>query len=190
MLSKNSVSEWISETVKKTLVWSVFDRLLSYFHQIRIVRLIFSVISYTVTILGTGVAFVIFATLVLFVLPFIALCAIAIVFISVLQRKKVCRQMSSLLSEKNVLVFLCDRNSDISQSAFGQKVVLDHAKDENCVSVIVSPYLISHKGLIRSDAYISFREEKENVFTVRKYVYFDLKRKVLEKKCANTIFFF
>lgn len=188
MLSKDSVSEWLSEAVKKTFVWSVFKKLISYFRQIRIVRIIIAVIGYTVTLLGTGVAFVIFATVALFILPIVALFTIAIIFISVLQRKKVCRQMEENLHGKNVLVFLCDKKTDIANS-FGKAIVLDHARKENCVVLIISPYLISPKGLESKESYISFRQEYENVYTVRKYVYFDLKRKILTKKCESTMFF-
>lgn len=97
--------------------------------------------------------------------------------------------MAENLLGKNVLVFLCDRKTDIGNS-FGKRIVIDFVKEKNCAVLIISPYLISPKGLNKNDAYISFRQECDNVYTVRKYVYFDLKRKILTKKCENTVFLF
>ena len=189
-MSEDSFSKWLHHTVTSTAVWSFSDRILRYFRKFRLIRLVFTAISYIFTFLGTGVAFIAFSAILLFVLPILALFGIAIVFASVLERKKICAEMEQILENKSVIVFFSERDNENLSCAFQKKMILEHASENGCVSILVSPYFISPKGLFKKSFYISVREEGDRIFTVRKYVFFALKNKILKSKCASTVFFY
>ena len=52
------------------------------------------------------------------------------------------------------------------------------AMQENCTVLIVSPYWISGRGLFAARFFCTVRKETENIYLVRRYYLFMLKRKV------------
>ena len=98
--------------------------------------------------------------------------------------------MSSLLDKKRIFVFLPIRTDRFEESSFFAGNCLDIASRKNCAVLIVSPYYISKKGIGENNFFFSVREESKNVYIVRKYAFFYLRKRILDRSQEQTVYFY
>ena len=98
--------------------------------------------------------------------------------------------MSVALDSKNVFIFLPTRADRFGESKFFKWNCLDFAKKKDCAVLIVSPYYIAKKGLTNEKFFFSVREEAKNVYTVRKYAFFHLRKRILDRSVSKTVYFY
>ena len=96
--------------------------------------------------------------------------------------------MSEALSAKNIFVFLPARNDE--ESSFFRGNCLEFASKKDCAVLIVSPYYIFKKGLGGKKFFFSLREDSKNVYIVRRYAFFYLRNRLLDKADRQTVYFY
>ena len=94
------------------------------------------------------------------------------------------RLMKEALLGKTVYVLFLHRSGEFSHGRFWRQNARSLAALPNSAVILVSPFLISPRGLSRVSFYRSFRREEHNIFTVRQRYFFLLKKTTLSE-CAK-----
>ena len=175
-----SIFGYALSAFRRARLYAAWKTFLTRFRQIRMVAIILRILSAALTLLQTG-AFVLLATvLLLIVLPLLLAFLLGILLTALLQSGRSNRFLRARLEKKHVYV-LFPSNLD---TPFLHQNVRSLSADPTHAVLLVSPYWISGKGLIQSSFFCTVREEWENVFLIRRYYFFKLKRQVLTSNVA------
>ncbi len=185
-----SFTAWLRHIFKSTTPVKIFKRIYRYFRRFTLIRTVILVSSYIFTFLGTGIAFIVITAIFLVIMPLFALICFAFVFASLLDRKKTHKKMSEALGEKNVFVFLPARNDSFEKSNFFRGNCLELASKKDCAVLIVSPYYILKKGIGGKNFFFSVREESKNIYIIRRYAFFYLRKRLLDTSDRQTVYFY
>lgn len=181
---------WLKSSLRATAFTSFFQKALKYFRRFRLIRTLFTVFSYIFTFLGTGVALIIISVIFLVIMPILAIFGFAAVFISVFKRNKVCAFMNQELKDKKVFVFFPPRDPKYYKCPFFVGNCQDMANAENSAVIVVTPYFMLSEGIFSRHAFLTVRKESDNIYTVRKYIFFTLRKRVLERNTKRTVYFY
>ena len=136
------------------------------------------IVGIALTVLQTG-AFVLLSTaLLLIVLPLLAATLSGILLTALVESNKSNRQLEQLLQGKQVYILFAPE----SETPFFRQNVASLAALPDRAVIVVSPYWISGKGLGKSAFYCTFRKASQNLYLVRRYYFFKLKKNVLSDK--------
>ena len=93
------------------------------------------------------------------------------------------RHMERMLSGKKVFVFFPTRDGEFQTGRFWRKNIdqLAKMKDGQNTVLVVSPFFWSFRGVFDRSPYFLVKEEKQNIYLIRKHYYFSLRKKVLSK---------
>ena len=157
-----------------------WKRLLAYVRKFRTVAFIFRVIGILITVLETG-ALVIFTTVIfLILLPILAALMLGILITARIDSRRANRTMKAALEGKKTYLFFLPREA----SAFFFSNAQSLAAKGSAV-ILISPYWISAKGFQKGHFYFTVRQETKNIFLIRRYYFFSLRKRVLKEK--NTV---
>ncbi len=185
-MNKNFYGFMRAELRRNRLV-GIFDRAMKYYKPFRIIRRIFTVISLTVTFLGTGVALLVLTVLSLVVLPLAVLCGMAAVSVSMLGVKRARRRLEQELGGRCVEIVFPSRE----RMRDGSELLCAWANaSTDGALIVVSPFFISPRGINEHRAYLALRSERERVYIVRKFVYFRLRKDLFEKIARQVVCYF
>ena len=98
--------------------------------------------------------------------------------------------MSDKLAAKNLFVFFPARGDRFEESRFFKGNCLDLASKKDCAVLIVSPYYIFKKGLGGKKFFFSVREEAKNVYIVRRYAFFYLRKRLIDTADKQAVYFY
>jgi len=146
--------------------------------------LILRILSIVSLALRAG-AFVLLAT-VLFVviLPLTAVMMLAILLTALLGARKTNRRLRDETKERRICVlFLAADTPNVFLFANAQ----DLAKRGYTV-LLVSPYLLSPRGMKKGHFYCTARAESEHIFLVRRYYFFSLRKHVIDERKATYVY--
>ena len=160
-----------------------------YFRRFRLIRTVFTVFSVVFTLLGTGLAVLVLTVISLVVLPVAVLCGFAVVFASAVLRRRAIRGIEGELRGKRVSVFFPEREGKGLDSTFLDGVCRRLA-DEGETVLVVTPYFISPSGLGGRGGFLAYRKESESVYLVRRYLFFALRKKLLETETERTVCYY
>lgn len=175
---------YVFDILRHARVYLLWKELLSYFRKFRLVAILIRVFTFLITILETG-ALVVFSTLLFLVLlPLLGAWMLGILLTALIEARKSNRVMQERLQEKKVYLLSLSKeeNPFFSQNARAL------ARDEKSAVLVLSPYWISGKGIDGNRFYCTVREDGENVYLVRKYYFFTLKKRVLADKELICVF--
>ena len=122
--------------------------------------------------------------LTVFAVPLLLFLALFLLVFPFASHRKCDRIMKKELWGKTVYVLFLNRSGELSRGGFWQYNARSLATRPNSAVILVSPFLISPRGLSRLSFYRSFRREETNIFTVRQHYFFLLKSTILPE-CAK-----
>ena len=162
---------------------------MSGFRKFKLVSTIIRITSSILAILGTGAVFIfISGTLIFFIPVFILLCASAYLT-GMIFRKKAFKRLEPMLYEKNIFIFFPSVGKPFQSGSYFRNLISSET-DPDTFTVVVSPYLISSKGLGGRGYYPVIRMEKTNVCLIRKNAFFALRRKLLHLYSERTSYIY
>lgn len=161
-----------------TSLYTQWQAFLTLLRRFRTLVFLWRVLTVLFTIIETGALVLLTTAIFLVLLPLATSLMLGILITALLESRRTNRQMSKLLDEKQVYVlFLSQKdNPFLEQNAR----LLSHA--ENSAVIVVSPYLVSPRGLCERGFYCTARREGENLYLIRRYYYFSLWKHVLRGK--------
>lgn len=163
------------ESLRAAAFYEQWLRFLSYLRRLRLVTLILRLGAILLTVLQTGALVLLATALFLIAIPILISLTLGILLTALLESRKTNRILSRLLCNKRVyILFATD-----SPSPFFVANARHLASLGDAAVLIVSPFLLSSKGILRRGFYGTARREAENIYTLRRYYFFSLQKKVL-----------
>ena len=179
----DSVWQHIWSAWSQAPLYARWQQFLLYFRRVRLVAYLFRASLFILTVLEAGILAVTATILLLLLLPPLVLFAVGILLAVLIESPHRNHYFWDQTMQKRIYVlFLQDPDS-----AFFKGNARSLASDDSIV-IIVSPFWLSPRGIRGKSLYSTARREYKNVYIVRRYYYFTLKRHVLTKR--NTAFLY
>ncbi len=170
---RGSFVRYAYESVMDSLPVRILAQLWAYLRRLRIVQ-------FVLTLAPAIVAVVLVSVLSAAALPFLILGTALMAMLGGLRAKRQNRRLRQALDGKHIRVLIPARVTDPLRHIFFMENARAMATDENTAVLIVSPYSFSSRGINGRGAYLTARQEGENLYLVRRYYYFTLRRRVLD----------
>ena len=172
---------YLSSLLKRSQLYHLLSGYLSVFRKFKLVSILIRLYSYLLLLLQFGTAFFVIVIALVLLIP-IALLSIGCVLLSALlfyDRKN--RYMAQKLNERNVFVLFPTRDGEFQTGRFWRKNIeeLSKIKEGKSTVLVVSPFFWSFRGVFDHSPYFLIKEEKQNIYLIRKHYYFSLRKKVL-----------
>lgn len=152
--------------------FTLWQNLLSYLRKFRMITFLFRTAAFLVTVLETG-AFVLLTTaLFLVILPLSGALMLGILLTALLESRITNRNMRRVLRGKRIYFLFGTRG----ENAFLEGNARDLARREDVAVAVISPYWFSGKGFGKSGFYCTVRREDEDLYLIRRYYFFLLRR--------------
>lgn len=161
-------------------IYTLWKSFLSYFRKIRMVSILIKVFSIVFGILQTGTLVILTTAVFLVVLPILTAFMLGILLTALLESRSSNKKMSAALDGKEIYVLFLSKQ----ENSFLKSNAKSLASMKNRAVIIVSPYWISRKGLTAGHFFSTVRKEYENVYLVRRYYFFKLKKQVLGNRIS------
>lgn len=165
-------------------LYAQWARLISYIRRFRTITFLLRTLGILLTVLQTGALVLVGTALFLVLLPSAAALMLGILLTALLESRRSNRYLRSHIAGRAVTVLFLSAE----ENTFALGNACDLASRGRVV-LAVSPYLISSRGLgTRKSFYCTLRQERKNVFIIRKYYFFSLRKHVLP--LADTAFLY
>ena len=157
-----------------------WKRLLAYVRKFRTVAFILRIIGILVTVLETGALVILTTAIFLVLLPILAALMLGILITAQIDSRRANQTVKKTLEDKRVYLFFLPRGNASFLCAWAKEL----AKAGNA-AVLISPYWISPRGLRGKEFYFTIRTEEQNLYLIRRYYFFSLRKSVLREE--NTV---
>lgn len=158
-----------------TSLYRQWQRLLRTVRRFRAVAVTLRILTFLLTVVETGALVILSTAVFLVILPLALALTLGLLLTALLESKQTNRYLSKVLAGKHVYVLFWSEDS----SSFFWQNARSLAQDEQCAVIAVSPYWISAKGLRKSPFYCTARQESHNLYLIRRYYFFRLRKRVL-----------
>ncbi len=151
--------------------------ILAFLRRFRMLRIVFQVIGWLIAVLQAGTLIVLTTVVFFFLLPLLAILLVVIPLITLLDRHKSKQRLSEAFSDSREVVFIFSDGPVVFQSA------VELAESGNRTVLLVSPHWLSGRATDGSPArfYVNMRQESEQVFLIRRYFYYCVRKSVKDK---------
>ncbi|MBQ9761157.1 MAG: hypothetical protein IJW16_07395 [Clostridia bacterium] len=164
-------------------LYAIWKSALSYFRKFRAVALTVKITSFILAVLQTG-ALVLFSTAIfLVILPILGAFMLGVLLTALLESRKSNRYLQKELEGIQVYVLFLSKRENPFFCANAKSL----ANDPHCAVIVVSPYWLSGKGISSDHFFCTVRREHERIYLVRRYYFFQLRKRVLG---ANTAYLY
>ena len=184
MAKDASFFKYVLGNIRSAALYGHWLRVLAYFRRLRLVAIILRIAGILLTVLQTGALVLLTTVIFLIALPIFVSLMLGILLTALLESRKTNRVLSKLLCGKRIYILFAAEDP----TPFFIANAKDLALRPNAAVLIVSPFLLSSKGIFRKRFYCTARREAENIYTLRRYYFFNLRKKVLGDK--ETAYFY
>lgn len=168
-------------TVRSARPYRLYQSFLARLRGLRMIGLILRIIGYVFAFLQTGTLFLLTAALLFVILPLLVLGSASILLIAWMDIKKSRKHVEECIQNKNVYVFF-------TAGAFTVRWAKELAQNENALCLIISPHWISPSSPACNRFYLNRRGLAPGVLLIRRYFYFHLRKKSLQKEALTLIY--
>ena len=170
---KSSLPRYLWVTVTESAPAVLFYRLWLYLRRVRLIQTVLSVI------VAAG-ALAAVTALSAAVLPFLVFGGGCFILWLFLRARHMNELLERELSGRRVRVLIPCRGGALRSGSFFIRSARAMAAEEGVAVLVVSPYLISRRGLGGTGGFLTARKEGNGVFLLRRHYYFLLRRRVLD----------
>ena len=187
LYSKKSYSAYLIGLISNTSVFHIYRKIISFFKKFTLVSVTLQLLAFVLTAIQSSAVFIVALSLFTISLPvtfIVGYTAIVFAFFGGVKRM---HKIRSLAEGKDIVIFFPPKSKAISPDSFFAGMAREYAKAGK-LSIIVSPYFLSFKGVRKSKRkkpFLSARIEEENLLIIRRHYFFTLKRKLLKKTDKN-----
>ena len=186
MFSKRNYFSFIFTNLKHTSIFNIYKRFIFAIRRYALLTTTIKIASVLLLLVETAALFVL-STSAFFVSVFLTvLTSHVLALLTVFVRKKSNKQNAEIIRDKNVTVLFPPKERAFEIGSYFSGFAEEEAKKQNSVVIIVSPYNFKAIGLSgsRKGYYVS-RYDGENILLVRRYYYFTLRNKIIDKYASH-----
>lgn len=179
MSESKSYAGYLLRSLHSSIIYRRLRTALLWISRLRILSTAMRILSYAIMIIEAGTHIVIASTIILIILPVGAIIAAATLIISAVGQKRANEYLARISARGEVYVLFPESRPSPKSSSFLCGLAEELSVTEDATVFIVSPYFWSGAGLDGRKYYLHYRQDKRNVFMLRKYYYFSFRRNVL-----------
>ena len=174
---------YLFKSVTDTPLYERWKAFLAYLRRFRAVALALRILTLFFAILETGALVILGTALFLVILPLAGALMLGILLTARLDTHRANRTMHRLLEGRQVHVLFLPRGSAPFLQAHATSLAARGA-----AVVVVSPYWISSKGIGGKGFYFTLRKERPNLYLIRKYYFFSMKKRILPQDRTSVVY--
>lgn len=191
-MTEKSYPRYSAKLLKSTSAWGLASKGIKYFRRFKLLSTLFRWITRLIALAESGVALVASLSVFIVALPFVLILSLISLFAALFRGRSMINEMRKKLDGKKIYILFAEKEQ-IKRENSEKGYFYSNAKDlasEGSSVIMVSPFFFSKKGFEKKNNYVTAREERENIFLVRKIFFFILRRKVIEKTSCDYITIF
>ena len=169
---------YLLDVWRATPIWVNYKRGLTLFRRIRVIAILWRVLSLLFTLLQTGTLVILSTVILLVLLPLAVILMLVLLITAAVKSRRSNRYFAQVLADRRVCVLF---NSVEARPFFAQHI--KQLTAEGFAVIAVSPYLLLSEGIegisTKRRFYSTLRCEAPSVYLVRRYYFFSLRRRVL-----------
>ena len=186
MFSKKNFFAFAFSHLKHTSFFSVYKKMISIIRRYTFLTVTLKIASILFLFVETAALFVISTSAFFFSIIVTFITSYIFAFLTIFVRHKSNRENIEILKDKNVTIFFPPKERAFDIDSYLAGFAKSIAEDKNSVVVIVSPFTVKNCGLNGSrKKYFASRLDGENILIVRRYYYFTLRNKIIEKYSSH-----
>ena len=170
---KISFLRYLWESVMESAPVQLLSKLIQYLRRMRAVQLI-------LTVLLALTAVVTVAVVSAAALPFLLLGAALAAMLALLRSRRMNRILRKELTDRRIRIMIPPRGHCFSENSFFLRNARAMAAEVGVTVIVVTPYLVSNRGINRKGSFFTARKETNNLYLVRRHYFFILRRRVLD----------
>lgn len=163
---------YLARLITTSSLYRIVNRLFFYFRRFRLVNTITTVVLVVMTAAVSAVY--------LMALPVAFLASGLFVILGLLAARRMNGKMKTALSGKHIRVIIPPDDLSLKDDSFLIRSACSMAGQSNTAIILVSPHILSMRGLGGHGPYFTARQEGNDLYIVRCHYYFILRRRVLD----------
>jgi hypothetical protein len=175
---QSSLFRYLWESVMESAPAAVLRRLVVYLRRLRVVRITLSVALAAGTLLTVGL-------LSAAALPFLFFGVGVLTVLAALRSRRMNHFLARELAGARVRILIPPRGAALKGGSFFIRNARAMAAEDGVAVLVVTPYLISCRGLGGHGAFITLRKEADGLFLARRTYFFSLRKQVLDASGAD-----
>lgn len=185
--ARKSYILFLFDTVTSTRGFELWDGVVGVFRRFRLISTTLRIAAVIISAIETGAAFILAAGIALALSPAILLFLTAVTLDSAISGLGAVKEIRRIATDGAVTFVFPPRGAlgrDRAPGGYGSLAL-------SGTVIIVSPYLISARGDGGRGGYSSLRRERENVYIIRRRMYFVIRRRlgsIFRKKDTTLIY--
>ncbi len=173
---------YLVEVIRESAPVLFIMRMLAYLRRVRLVQTIFTLLPLIMAIIAAIVAVILVSPA---LLPLLILIIAIPTLLAMLRFRRMNRILKETLSNCHIRVMIPPRGQAWQENSFFIRNARSMATEENTAILIVTPYLLSKRGLGGQGFFFTARQEADRLYIVRRHYFFLLRRKILDTLSAN-----
>ena len=168
---------YLRGTVKSAPLYGHWQSFLTYLRRFRMLTLILRAVGLFLTILETGALVLLTTALFLVILPILSALMLGILVTAGVESRHSNTALKKSLKDRQMIVWFLRTD--------GGSFQWENARDltrRGYVVLLISPHWISPRGMRRLPFYCTFRQECTDVYLIRRYYFFSLRKHVLTRR--------
>jgi len=172
--ASSTYGKYLFLSLKESTLGRLFRRFIRFFRRLRVVRWVTNIVLIILTAILASAVFIT-------AIPLLLLSTVTALFAVIFNARSANYKMASALAGKHIVILTTHDHTTLGEDSFFERCAKDMATAPNTAVMVISPYLLSTKGLGGRGLYFTARQEAQNLYLVRKSYYFLLRRQVLER---------
>ncbi len=170
---KGSFFRYLWESVMESAPVQLLSKLIQYLRRIRAIQLI-------LTILLALTAVVTVAVVSAAVLPFLLFGTVLLAMLALMRSRRMNRILRKELTDRRIRIMIPPRGHSLSKDSFFLRNARAMTAEVGVTVIVVTPYLVSNRGINRKGSFFTARKGTDNLYFVRRHYFFILRRRVLD----------
>jgi hypothetical protein len=173
---------YVLSFMRKASAFRYWQKGLAYFRRFRLIAVSLRIAAAALAFLETGALVILTTAVFLIVLPFLGALMLGVLITALLESRRTDRHLSRVIEGSGVYVLFM---SEEPSAFFAQNVA---SLAEKGIVLIVSPHLILSRGIGQGRFYCTARLECKNVYLIRRYYFFHVKKKLLPLRSTAMLY--
>ena len=170
---KGSFLRYLWESVMESAPVQILTKLVQYLRRVRVVQMIFTIL------LALG-AVVTVAVVSAAVLPFLFFGTALLAMLALLRSRRMNRILKRELNNRRIRIMIPPRGGSLAKGSFFIRNARAMTAEGGVTVIVVTPYLLSSRGLGGHGSFFTARKEANDLYLVRRHYFFFLRRRVLD----------
>lgn len=179
IINSSSYPKYIYRMIRQSSPFRIWTRIMTYFRRFRVVSVILRFSAQIIAIIETSAILLVAATAFLITIPVMLVMLIVALIAALTRGRSLNRQLEHQLKGKHIFIFFPTSSPAPGYGSVLHATVEQLCRDSDNMIFVVSPHTVSSRVFGQCRLFFMARQPQENVFYIRKFYYFMLRRKLL-----------